>query len=71
MNLRKQSFSIKHSFATKMKIDGVAVTMISDCLGHTTTTTIEHYMKSLPDEYIKEMSSNLLEFDNDKGMIAI
>ncbi|GEO08266.1 integrase [Segetibacter aerophilus] len=52
----------RHSFATKMKIDGVAVTAISDALGHTTTTTTEHYMKSLPDEYIKEMSSNLLKF---------
>jgi integrase/recombinase XerD len=53
----------RHSFATKMKIDGVAVSAISDALGHTTTTTTEHYMKSLPNEHLKQMSSNLLKFD--------
>ena len=38
----------RHSYATKMKIDGVSVAAISDALGHITTTTTEHYMKSLP-----------------------
>ena len=53
----------RHSYATKLKIDGVNVTAISDALGHTTTNTTEHYMKSLPDENLKRMSSNLLSFN--------
>ena len=52
----------RHSYATKMKIDGVSVAAISDALGHTTTTTTEHYMKSLPNEQLKLMSSSLLTF---------
>src|SRR5665647_436141 len=53
----------RHSYATKMKIDGVSVAAISDALGHTTTTTTEHYMKSLPNEQLKLMSSSLLAFE--------
>ena len=53
----------RHSYATKMKIDGVSVAAISDALGHTTTTTTEHYMKSLPNEQLKLMSSSLLNFN--------
>ncbi|GEO08302.1 tyrosine-type recombinase/integrase [Segetibacter aerophilus] len=57
----------RHSFATKLKIDNkVSLAAISDAMGHTTTTTTMHYMKSLPDEMIKEMSLHLLEFDPQK-----
>lgn len=52
----------RHSFATKMKIDNVSVAAISDALGHTTTNTTEHYVKSLPNENLEIMSSNLLTF---------
>lgn len=52
----------RHSFATKMKINNVSVAAISDAMGHTTTNTTEHYMKSLPNENLKVMSSNLLSF---------
>lgn len=52
----------RHSYATKLKIDGVNVTAISDALGHTSTNTTEHYMKSLPNEQLKVMSANLLSF---------
>jgi hypothetical protein len=41
-----------------MKIDGVSVAAISDALGHTTTITTEHYIKSLPNEQLKLMSSS-------------
>jgi len=52
----------RHSFATKQKIDGLSVAAISDAMGHTTTNTTEHYLKSLPNENLKIMSSNLLTF---------
>ena len=52
----------RHSYATKMKIDGVSVAAISDALGHSTTTTTEHYMKSLPNEQLQLMSNGLLAF---------
>ncbi len=60
----------RHSFATKMKMDNIHVSAISDAMGHTQITTTEHYMKSLPDLYIEQMSSNLLEF-NEPKMIVI
>jgi site-specific recombinase XerD len=52
----------RHSNATQMKIDGLSVAAISDALGHSTTTTTEHYMKSLPNEQLKLMSNSLLAF---------
>jgi integrase len=57
----------RHSFATKLKIDNkVSIAAISDALGHTTTNTTMHYMKSLPDEMIKGMSDDLLVFAEPK-----
>ena len=52
----------RHSFATKLKIDNVSVAAISDAMGHTSTSTTEHYMKSLPPENLKIMSNSLLAF---------
>jgi integrase/recombinase XerD len=51
-----------HPFATIMKINNLAVASISEALGHASTMTTEHYMKSLPNENLKVMSSNLLSF---------
>ena len=52
----------RHSYATKMKLDGVPIGFIGEALGHISTSTTEHYMKSLPNENLKIMSSNLLAF---------
>ena len=52
----------RHSYATKQKIDGIPIGFISDALGHSNTSTTEHYLKSLPNENLKIMSSNLLSF---------
>lgn len=60
----------RHSFATKLKIENkVSLAAISDAMGHTTTNTTMHYMKSLPDEMIKDMSAGLLEFDEPKLLV--
>ena len=53
----------RHSYATKMKIDNISTSIISDALGHTTITTTEHYLKSLPDLQLKTLSNSLLLFD--------
>jgi integrase/recombinase XerD len=53
----------RHSFATALKIKGTAVAMIGDCLGHTSTSTTEHYLKSIPDEMMRSISSSLLVFE--------
>ncbi|MEJ7827966.1 MAG: site-specific integrase [Segetibacter sp.] len=52
----------RHSFATMHKILGTPTSFISDAMGHTNSAMTEHYMKSLPDENLKEMSGKLLSF---------
>ncbi|MBC7720996.1 MAG: site-specific integrase [Pedobacter sp.] len=52
----------RHSFGTRLKLDGVSVSFISDAMGHSSSKTTEHYLKSIPDDKYKEMSSRLLEF---------
>jgi integrase len=52
----------RHSFATRLKLDGVPVSFISDAMGHGDTRTTEHYLKSLPDSSYKKISDSLLSF---------
>jgi integrase len=52
----------RHSFATKHKLDGTPVAFISEMLGHSATEVTEHYLKSLPAENLKQMTSKLLNF---------
>lgn len=52
----------RHSFATMLKICGTPVAFISDAMGHTSSTTTEHYLKSIPDENLQQLSSQLLNF---------
>ncbi len=52
----------RHSFATRLKIDGTPAAFISEALGHSSTTVTAHYMKTLPDNKYKEMSESLLKF---------
>ncbi|MEJ7675009.1 MAG: tyrosine-type recombinase/integrase [Chitinophagaceae bacterium] len=54
----------RHSFATRLKLDGTPLSFISDALGHSSTKTTEHYMKSIPDENLKRISDSLLNFTN-------
>ncbi|GEO08268.1 hypothetical protein SAE01_07640 [Segetibacter aerophilus] len=54
-----------------MKLDNVNVSAISDAMGHTNTATTENYLHSLPDFYVKEMSSSLLEFEPANKMLVI
>jgi integrase/recombinase XerD len=52
----------RHSYATRLKIDGVATSFISDALGHSNGSTTEHYLKTLPDQKFKTISEGLLKF---------
>lgn len=53
----------RHSFATHLKISGTPIGFISDALGHASSKTTEHYMKSIPTEKYKEISDSLLKFN--------
>ncbi|MDQ2718255.1 MAG: site-specific integrase [Bacteroidota bacterium] len=52
----------RHSFATMQKIHTVSATIISEQLGHSSISTTMHYLKSLPDNMLKEMNNHLLSF---------
>ncbi|MBC7425838.1 MAG: tyrosine-type recombinase/integrase, partial [Bacteroidia bacterium] len=52
----------RHSFATTLKLNGTPVSFISEALGHSNSITTTHYLKSLPDENVKQLSSSLLNF---------
>ncbi|WP_276131932.1 tyrosine-type recombinase/integrase [Polluticoccus soli] len=55
----------RHSFATKLNIDGFDTSMIKDSMGHSSTRVTEHYMKTLPLNKYKKISDNLLDFSNE------
>ncbi len=52
----------RHSFATMLKLNGTPLSFISDAMGHSNITTTEHYLKSIQDKNIKQMSESLLKF---------
>jgi integrase len=53
----------RHSFATRLKLDGTPTSFIGEILGHSNSSTTEHYLKSLPTEKYKSISESLLNFD--------
>lgn len=52
----------RHSMATRLKIGGVQTSVIADLMGHTDIKTTMAYLKSLPNEMIKDISESLLKF---------
>jgi integrase/recombinase XerD len=56
------SFVVRHSFATKLMLDGTPAKFIREGLGHAYMEINEHYLKSLPHENLKAMSDRLLNF---------
>lgn len=52
----------RHSFATMHKILGTPTAFITDAMGHSGSAMTECYMKTLPNENLKEMSNKLLSF---------
>jgi len=52
----------RHSFATHLKISGTPTSFISDAMGHASSTTTEHYLKSIPMDKAREISDTLLKF---------
>lgn len=58
----------RHSFATKLNIDGVDTSAIQRSLGHSSPKTTEHYMKTLPIHRYKQISDNLLDFSKEEEL---
>jgi integrase/recombinase XerD len=52
----------RHSFATMLKLNKTPVAFISQAMGHASTTTTQHYLKSIQDENYKDISESLLKF---------
>jgi len=52
----------RHTFATRLKLDGTPISFISDALGHSSGAVTAHYMKTLPDQKYKQISETLLHF---------
>ncbi len=53
----------RHSFSTNLKLNGTPTSFITDALGHSDGKTTEHYLKTIPDQKIKELSKSLLDFE--------
>lgn len=53
----------RHSFATRLKLNGTPIAFITDALGHSSSKTTEHYLKSIPTDAFKAISDKLLQFD--------
>jgi len=56
----------RHSFATKLNIDGFNTSLIKDALGHGSAKTTEHYMKTLPLDRYRKVSEGLLNFKKEE-----
>lgn len=56
----------RHSFSTKLKIDKVPTSHISDMLGHSSISVTEHYMGSIPSDMVKDISKGLLDFEKNR-----
>ncbi|MFA6151015.1 MAG: site-specific integrase [Chitinophagaceae bacterium] len=52
----------RHSYATRLKIDGIPTSMISDALDHSSSTVTEHYLKTIPNAMVQKISESLLNF---------
>ena len=52
----------RHSYATRLKIDGIPTSMISDAMGHSSSVVTEHYLKSIPNAMVQKISESLLNF---------
>ncbi|OJW99082.1 MAG: hypothetical protein BGO70_03740 [Bacteroidetes bacterium 43-93] len=52
----------RHSFSTNLKLSGTPTSFITDALGHADGKITEHYLKTIPDQKIKELSKSLLNF---------
>ena len=55
----------RHSFATNLKLSGTPTLFISEALGHASVTTSQFYLKSIPDQKIKELSNSVLNFETE------
>jgi len=54
----------RHSFATHLKISGTPTSFIGDAMGHASSKTTEHYLKSIPTDKARQISNTLLNFND-------
>jgi len=59
LSVRVTTYHARHSYATTLKRNGVAIAHISDSLGHTNLKTTENYLDGFTDDKIKEASKLL------------
>lgn len=52
----------RHSFATRLKLDGTPTSFISEFMGHSNEKSTSNYLKSLPSDIHRQMNSKLLSF---------
>ena len=58
---RVTSYTIRHSFATTLKEQGVPIEMISELLGHTSIKTTQIYLKSFSLERLSAVNRACFE----------
>lgn len=55
------SYVSRHSFATRAKLIGIPIATISDMLGHSSTSTTEVYLDSLPSDILDDFHRKVIE----------
>ena len=63
---RFTTYSARHTFATILNRQGIDLTYISECLGHTSISTTEIYLSGFETEDRKKYSEYLTEFGRKK-----
>lgn len=61
------SYTARHSFATILQRSGVAISFISEALGHSSVTTTQNYLAGFEDEKKIEVAKFLTAFTDNKS----
>lgn len=63
MGLDKLNLGLaRHSMATSLAMKNISINVISGMLGHSRLTTTQHYIKSIPDEAMRKINHDMLDF---------
>lgn len=61
----------RHSMATSLAMKNISINVISKMLGHSRIETTTHYIKSLPDETMRKINQDMLDFKPKTLMKAV